>query len=257
MATRDSAPAGSPCWADLWTSDVEGSRTFYSRLFGWEALEPTLEFGGYWMFTRDGAPVAGGMGPMGDLDPSNSWKHYVRTDDIDATLKRAEAAAAIVQVGATPVADLGIQAVFTDPTGAVVGLWQPRQFGGFSVVGEHGAPSWFELHTADHAQAVDFYREVFGYEFVPASDTEDFRYFIFRNPRSEEDLGGIMDSRAWVADGAAHWDIYWHVDDADVAARTAVDLGATLKQGPDRTPYGVLVLATDPAGADFKLRANP
>ena len=66
MVTRDSAPVGSPCWADLWTSDVEGSRTFYSELFGWEAQEPSPEFGGYFMFTRDGVPVAGAMGDMGE-----------------------------------------------------------------------------------------------------------------------------------------------------------------------------------------------
>ena len=52
MPTRDIAPIGSPCWVDLWTSDVEGSRRFYRDLFGWEAEEPSAEFGGYFMFTR-------------------------------------------------------------------------------------------------------------------------------------------------------------------------------------------------------------
>ena len=47
MPTRDRAPLGAPCWADLWTSDVEGSRAFYSEVFGWEAQEPSPEFGGY------------------------------------------------------------------------------------------------------------------------------------------------------------------------------------------------------------------
>jgi predicted enzyme related to lactoylglutathione lyase len=249
-------PAGAPCWADLWTSDPEGSRSFYSQLFGWEALEPSAEFGGYWMFNRDGAPIAGGMGPMGDMPATNTWKHYVRTEDIDSTLKRAEAAGATVQGDAMTVADLGTQAVFTDPTGAVVGLWQPGTFAGFSVLGVHGAPSWFELHSPDHARSVDFYRDVFGYEFVPVSDTDEFRYFTFRSPGSEEDFGGVMDSKRWVPEGAAHWDIYWQVDDAAAVSEKAKALGASLKQGPDDTPYGVLVQATDPAGADFKLRAN-
>jgi predicted enzyme related to lactoylglutathione lyase len=39
---------------DLWTSDVEGSRQFYSDLFGWFAAEPSEEFAGYWMFLREG-----------------------------------------------------------------------------------------------------------------------------------------------------------------------------------------------------------
>ena len=56
MSTRDRAPLGAPCWADLWTSDVDGSRAFYSEVFGWEAQEADPQFGGYFMFTRDGCP---------------------------------------------------------------------------------------------------------------------------------------------------------------------------------------------------------
>jgi len=74
MPTRDTAPIGSPCWADLWTSDVEGSRRFYSELFGWEAQDPSPEFGGYFMFTREGVPVAGAMGDMGEMRATDSWK---------------------------------------------------------------------------------------------------------------------------------------------------------------------------------------
>ncbi len=66
MTTRDAAPLGAACWTDLWTSDVDGSRAFYSQLFDWQAEDPSPEFGGYFMFTRQGVPVAGGMGDMGD-----------------------------------------------------------------------------------------------------------------------------------------------------------------------------------------------
>ncbi|HEY1734337.1 MAG TPA: hypothetical protein VGG23_07810, partial [Acidimicrobiales bacterium] len=62
MTTREKAPVGAPCWADLWTSDVEGSRRFYRELLGWESGDPDPAFGGYFMFTRDGVPVAGAMG---------------------------------------------------------------------------------------------------------------------------------------------------------------------------------------------------
>ena len=87
MTTRDSAPVGSPCWTDLWTSDVEGSRKFYSELFGWEAQEPSPEFGGYFMFTRNGVPVAGAMGAMGDMKAADAWSIYLTTDDIAKTLE--------------------------------------------------------------------------------------------------------------------------------------------------------------------------
>ena len=95
MPNRDTAPIGSPCWADLWTSDVDGSRRFYSELFGWEAQAPSPEFGGYFMFTREGVPVAGGMGDMGDDMPAdNTWKIYLATDDVAKTVESAESSGA-------------------------------------------------------------------------------------------------------------------------------------------------------------------
>lgn len=256
MTTRSSTPVGAPCWADLWTSDVEGSRRFYSQRFGWQAREPSPEFGGYWMFDRDGVPTAGGMGSMGDVTANNTWKPYFCTRDIGATLKRAEANGATVAGEAMPVADLGVQAVLVDPTGATFGLWQPGSFEGFRVVGEHAAPSWFELHTRDHPRAVAFYRDVLDLDITAVSDTDEFRYFTFRSAGTDEDLGGIMDSRHWLPEGGEHWAIYWHVDDAQAAADTVRALGGSVKQGPDNTPYGVLALISDPAGAEFKLRAN-
>lgn len=75
MSTRDSAPSGAPCWADLWTADVEASRRFYGELFGWQAQDPAPQFGGYFMWNRNGVPIAGGMGDMGDMKANNFVEH--------------------------------------------------------------------------------------------------------------------------------------------------------------------------------------
>jgi predicted enzyme related to lactoylglutathione lyase len=157
MTQRSSAPVGSPCWADLWTSDVEGSRRFYGELFGWEADAPNPEFGGYFIFNHDGVEMAGAMGDMGEDMPANdTWKVYLATDDMATTLGAAEAQGAQVIGPAMAVGDLGIQAVLIDPTGAHLGAWEARGFPGFIVLDQPGAPSWFELHTRDHATAVRF-----------------------------------------------------------------------------------------------------
>jgi uncharacterized protein len=258
MTTRDSAPIGSPCWADLWTSDVEGSRAFYSTVFGWESEEPNAEFGGYFMFTRHGIPVAGGMGDMGDMKADNRWKIYLDTDDIDKTLLVAEAAGAQIISPAMPVADLGIQAVLVDPTGAHLGTWQAGTFPGFTVLGEHGAPSWFELHTRDHAAAVAFYRSVFHWETDVVSDSDEFRYTTMRDPRGEGELAGINDARAFHADDEpSAWSIYWEVDDVDATVAKVQSLGGSLASEAQDSPYGRLATVTDPAGAMFRLRTSP
>ena len=100
-----------------------------------------------------------------------------------------------------PVADLGIQAVFVDPTGAHLGMWQPGTFPGFTVLNEHGAPSWFELHTRDHAKAVAFYRSVFRWETNGVGDTDEFRYTTMRDPSGGGELAGIMDASTFLPDG--------------------------------------------------------
>jgi hypothetical protein len=255
VPARDRAPIGSPCWADLWTSDVEGSRKFYGELFGWEAQEPSPEFGGYFMFTRDGAPVAGGMGDMPDMPAQNLWTIYLATNDIGKTVEAAEAHGAQVVSPPMAVADLGSQAVLIDPTGAQLGAWQPGTFPGFTVLHESGAPSWFELHTRDHAAAVAFYRSVFRWDTNSVGDSDEFRYTTMRDPSGGEDLAGVMGASAFLPEGVpSHWSVYWEVDDADAVVTKVKALGGSVVMDATDTPYGRLATVTDPAGAQFKLR---
>jgi predicted enzyme related to lactoylglutathione lyase len=62
------------------------------------------------------------------------------------------------------VADLGIQALLDDPSGARIGIWQPGTFAGFGPVGtgRPGTPAWFQLHPTDYPGSVSFYRDAFG-----------------------------------------------------------------------------------------------
>jgi len=258
MSTRDHAPVGAPCWADLWTSDVDGSRRFYAELFGWEAQEPNPEFGGYFMFTRDGVPVAGGMGDMGDMQANDTWSIYLATDDLAKTVDTAGAEGAQIVSPPMAVADLGSQAVLIDPTGAHVGAWQAGTFPGFTVLNEHGTPSWFELHTRDHAGAVEFYRSVFRWDTNTVGDTDEFRYTLMRDPSGEGELAGIMDAKAFLPEGvSATWSIYWEVDDVSATLAKVKTLGGSIVVDAEDTPYGRLAAALDPAGAQFKLRTPP
>jgi hypothetical protein len=104
---------------------MEGSRRFYSELFGWQAGEPRPDHGGYFMFNRAGIPVAGAMGDMGEARADNTWKPFFATDDIERTLKLATGHGATVHLPAMVIDDLGSQAVIADPAGAVTGIWQP------------------------------------------------------------------------------------------------------------------------------------
>jgi len=195
-----------------------------------------------------------GHGGHGRHEGHDTWKIYLATDDMAKTVETAQAKGAEVIGPSMAVADLGTQAVLVDPCGAHLGVWQPDTFQGFTVLGEPGIPSWFELSTRDHAGAVNFYRSVFDWDTNAVGDSDDFRYTTVRDPSSGEDLAGIMDAAALLPGGIpSHWLVYWMVEDAEGAVAKVESLGGSVVMGVEESPYGRLATVADPAGAQFKL----
>lgn len=259
MTHRDRTPTGAPCWVELFTPDVDGSRRFYSELFGWEAAEPSAEFGGYFMFLRDGEPVAGGMGPHPDAGEARpAWNVYLATDDADALVGRAAAAGAQVVNPPMAVADLGVSLFLADPVGAVVGAWQAGSFPGFTTVEEPGAPSWFELHTREDHGIVDFYRDVFGLDASETLEDGPMLYTPVHERGGDAERAGIMEASVWLPPGTApSWGVYWEVADVHAAVGRTTALGGSVVAAAAETPYGTVASVTDPSGIPFKLRTHP
>jgi predicted enzyme related to lactoylglutathione lyase len=253
MPTRDTAPTGAPCWIDLLSSDTDRSREFYGALFGWTAEQGGEEYGGYINFFRNGAQTAGMMGRSPEMsDAPDGWTVYLSTPDAEVTTKAAEANGGMVLVPPMDILTLGRMGIVGDSGGAVVGLWQPGDFPGFSVLAEPGAPGWFELHTRDYDATVDFYRTAFGWETHAMSDSPEFRYATLFE--GEAAAAGIMDASAFLPEGVpAHWSVYFSVEDTDEALRRTTELGGAVVMPAEDTPYGRLATATDPLGAMFKL----
>jgi predicted enzyme related to lactoylglutathione lyase len=256
------APIGAPCWADLWTSDVDSSRRFYSGLLGREAQEPSPEFGGHFMFHRGGVPVAGDMGDMGhtgdmgDMKADDRWKVYLASADAAATVDSTASNGGAVQMPQIPIADLGKQAVLLDSTGATVGAWEAGRFPGFTVLAEPGTPAWFELLARSHDSGLTFYRSVFGWETEVVADTDEFRYSIMVDRDDRLPLAGIMDASSLLGDGTpSHWTIYWAVADIDSAASEVVRLGGAVVAEPQDSPHGRVATVTDPSGGEFRLHS--
>ncbi|MGH9225560.1 MAG: VOC family protein [Acidimicrobiales bacterium] len=252
MPARETAPNGAPCWVDLMTSDVEGSRRFYGELFGWTSDEPNTDFGGYFNFHKEGTMIAGGMPTMGEGGPTDVWSVYLKTDDARKTFEVATAEGAQVLSEPMDVAEFGTMAVIADPTGAAIGIWQPDTHQGFGVLGEPGTPAWFELHTRDYPTAVAFYRTAFGWDAQTMSDTPELRYTVQSD--GEDQLAGIMDASSFLPEGVpAYWAVYFAVADVDAALAKTMELGGSIVQPAEDTPYGRLATAVDPSGGVFKL----
>src|SRR5579884_1876896 len=125
MARITQPVEGAPCWVDLTTADPARARDFYTALFGWTAEEPNAEFGGYFNFLKDGVRIAGCMGKMPGHEAPDVWSVHLCTPDARRTLRQAQAHGGQVLVEAMDVGDLGTMSVVADPSGAVVGAWQP------------------------------------------------------------------------------------------------------------------------------------
>ncbi|HEY6738788.1 MAG TPA: VOC family protein, partial [Actinopolymorphaceae bacterium] len=175
MTRVESTTLGAPCWVDLYTSDPERAEDFYGTLFGWSSEHPGEEYGGYTNFVKDGERLAGGMRNDGASGASDSWSVYLAVDNCEAVVEAAAKNGGQLIVPPMPVGDLGTMAVVSDANQAAVGMWQPGSFRGFSIVGEPGAPAWFELLARDYETAVRFYRDVFGWDTHIMGDTDDFR----------------------------------------------------------------------------------
>lgn len=254
MPTVTDVPTGAPCWIDLQTSDVERARAVYGALLGWEAEEPNPDFGGYTNFTKDGVRVAGLMRSDAQAPVADVWSVYLRSDDVEKTLVRVVEHGGQVVVPAMPVGEMGVMGFGIDATGAAVGVWQPGTHRGFGVVGEPGAPSWFELHTRDWAGAQRFYRDAFGWQTRVLEDSPQFRYA--QQVDGDEQLAGIMDASGYLPpEVPPHWAVYLGVEDCDAAVATLVGLGGSVIGEPDDSPYVRIAMVTDPMGAHFRLVA--
>lgn len=113
---------GSAAWTELHSRDIDGVKSFYRSVFGWEARDADMGGMPYTEFKLDDTSVAGGTGPTpGEEGVPSYWLVYFAVEDVDASTSRA------TELGGTalmPAMDFpgGRFSVIRDPQGAVFGL---------------------------------------------------------------------------------------------------------------------------------------
>jgi predicted enzyme related to lactoylglutathione lyase len=241
-------PAGTPMWIDLGTPDVDASISFYGDLFGWSAGDALEGGGGYRFFEQDGKMVAG-LGPLMQEGQHPAWTTYVAVDDATETVEKARAAGGAVYVEPMDVMDAGRMALVADPTGAALGLWQPKRHTGAEIVNEPVSLAWNELNTRDGEAATAFYTAVFGWtaEASPAGSPAYTTWQLGGKP-----VAGMFTMTDEIpAHVPAHWLAYFAVADTDDTVARATAAGGALMAGPIDIPAGRFAVLQDPHGTGF------
>ncbi|MGW5782177.1 VOC family protein [Streptomyces sp. NPDC003863] len=250
MAAR---PEGTPVWTDAMFTDLKGAKTFYEDVLGWDFGEASSEFGNYTQAYKGGKAVAAVVPPMPgqDGEPQSAWCLYFASPDVAATAEKIRGAGGTVLMEPMQVGDFGSMCIAQDPAGVTFGVWQGGTHEGFEREGEPGAYTWAEVFTREPAKSDAFFTEVFGYNSKKMKD-EHMDYRVFDLGGEQPVLGRMtMTAEDFPAEIPSYIQIYFAVDNCDLAIERAEALGGRKVFGPMDSPFGRLAAIVDPQGAPF------
>lgn len=124
---------------------------------------------------------------------------------------------------------------------------------------KHGEFCWTEVATGDLDTAMNFFRNVFGWEFKENNSVgEGMRYEEFSARGCGYPMGGMYQiSPEMYGDNPApppHLNNYVTVDDVDATAARASEIGGSVVMGPIDVPnVGRMAVLKDPSGAMFSV----
>jgi hypothetical protein len=238
-------------WGDLFTSDVELSRAFYERLFGWQWVvisEPPRTYG---MLYADGVPVAGIVhrAPTTGTAGYGRWVHYISVEDVSAAQQLTQRRGGRVLLSRQQILDRGEFAVVADPDSAIFGLMRSSSGdpGDYRVaVGEW---LWYQLFARDPSTAAGFYKSLVGYSASDRQDSHDIVDLVLASTGyARASIGALSkESKA-----SPTWVGFIRV--ADVGATTAKvrELGGEVLY-ESATQISDLAIIADPNGATLGL----
>jgi len=112
---------------ELATTDVEVAKAFYGELFDWKIEDHEMGPGFTYTTIGVGEGTGGGMLKVPMAGMPSAWMAYVLVDDVATATAKAKSLGAVVVKELTEVGEAGSFSIIADPTGAVLGLWTPKQ----------------------------------------------------------------------------------------------------------------------------------
>jgi uncharacterized protein len=111
---------------ELATTDLDKSKSFYQSLFSWQLQDMDMGGGMSYTMINVGEGTGGGMMKHPVPGAPSAWLAYALVDDVIAATAKAKSLGAKVMRDVTEVPNAGSFSIIIDPTGAALGLWQPK-----------------------------------------------------------------------------------------------------------------------------------
>ena len=111
---------------ELHATDLGRAKDFYGKLFSWQ-LEDVAKPDGDYTMIQVGEGTGGGVMKNPVEGAPSHWLAYVGVEDVEAAAEKARGLGATVIQEKTKVGNFGWLSLIQDPTGAMLGLWQPAQ----------------------------------------------------------------------------------------------------------------------------------
>ena len=240
-------------WADLVTTDHEGSKSFYTELLGLDATDmPMGGEGVHTTLSKDGRKSCAIYEMPREMKPMTGglagWQSYFTVSSADETAERIRDLGGSLTIEPSDASTSGRMALAQDPDGAHFFIWEPRDHKGAEVFGEPGALAWNELYTHDTEAAARFYGGLFGWSANVGPSPDGGEYVEFR--LGGQSAAGMMAIKEEWGEMPASWSIYFAVSDLEASLEKAKGLGA--KQiTPSMAVEGVgrFAFIRDPQGA--------
>ena len=247
-------PEGTPIWYELLTNDAAASTAFYGEVIGWKVQPPRPgDERGYRMIDTASSHI-GGMMQLTEQMRSNgakpTWLFYVGVDDVDATVKKVEAAGGTILMKAFDIPNVGRLAMIADPQGIPLYIMRGASNEESTVFdpSEMGKCNWNELATPDQAAANAFYATVFGWKYPDKLEMPGVGDYVFVAV-GDTTVGATMTAPPGAPSG---WQFYFRTPDIDAAAERVNRAGGKVHAGPMDVPGGDrVIVASDEHGIPF------
>jgi predicted enzyme related to lactoylglutathione lyase len=106
--------------AEIPTTNLDATKDFLTKVFGWD-FRP---FGNGYLLYNTHKGVTIGLRKSDSINKGNTTIFHIHVDNIEETLKKAEAAGGKIERAKTTIPVMGWYALINDPDGNTIGLFE-------------------------------------------------------------------------------------------------------------------------------------